>query len=371
MAEHESEATKKIQNSGFPCSRFHSAEISGGRTVLRRPLLIISAAIILLGLAASAIWLQRELETPYFNAQSGEIYIEIPRGTKLKEITERLNENGILRSRLPFILYIRFANLGRQIQAGEYRFHKPATPEQVAKRLIRGDVYYRSVTIPEGLTASETISLLVKNGLGKPADFKKALLKTSWIADIYPNAKSLEGFLFPETYRFTRKDDSEKIIKTMVNQFRSKLTRILQQTPQRSGLSIAKTVIMASMIEKEVKKPEEGPLVASVFINRMKRGIPLACDATIVYALKTAGIYNGNIRKTDLAIESPYNSYIHPDLPPGPISNPGTVSLRAAFNPANTDYLYYVSRNDGTHQFSKDYRSHMNAVAKYQKSRHR
>lgn len=333
-------------------------------------MLIISAAVILLGLAAAAKWLQRELETPYFNA-SGETYIDIPRGAKPREVMDLLVKNGILHNRIPFIIYLRTANLGRQIQAGEYRFNKPATPEQVARRLIRGDVYFRSVTIPEGLTAYEIIELLAKNGLGKPSDFRKALLKTKWIVDICPEARTLEGYLFPETYRFGRKDDPEKIVRAMVNQFRSKLTGILKQTPQSSGLSVSKAIILASMIEKEVKKPEETPLVASVYINRLKRKMPLACDSTIVYALKTAGVYKGNIRKADLAMESPYNSYIHLGLPPGPIANPGAASLRAALNPANTDYLYYVSRNDGTHQFSRNYQSHLDAVARYQKSRHR
>jgi UPF0755 protein len=338
---------------------------------LRRPLLIIFAAVILLGLAAAAKWLQRELEMPYFNAPSGETYVDIPRGAKPREVTDLLVKNGILHSSLPFIIYLRAANLGRQIQAGEYRFNKPATPEQVAGRLIRGDVYFLSVTVPEGLTACETIDLLARNGLGKPVDFRKALLKTNWIVDLYPEAQTLEGYLFPETYRFGRKDDPEKIIRTMVDQFRSRLGRILEQTPQSSGLSVSKAIILASMIEKEVKKPEERPIVASVYINRLKRGMPLACDSTIVYALKTAGVYNGNIRKADLVMESPYNSYIHPDLPPGPISNPGAASLQAALNPANTDYLYYVSRNDGTHQFSNNYQSHVSAVDRYQKSRHR
>jgi UPF0755 protein len=335
---------------------------------LRRSILIISVAAFILGLAAIAKWFQSELETPYLDAPSGERYVEIPRGAKSREATDLLVKNGILHARIPFILYLRFAHLGRQIQAGEYRFDKPATPEQIAKRLIKGDVFSRSVTIPEGLTAGETVDLLIKNGFGNSAEFQKSLLKTNWIVDLNPNARTLEGYLFPETYRFGRKDDAEKVIKTMVYQFRSKLARILEQTPQNSGLSVPRVVILASLIEKEVKKPEERPLVASVYINRLKRGMPLACDSTIVYALKNAGVYNGNIHKRDLMMESPYNSYLHPDLPPGPIANPGAASLRAACNPANTDYLYYVSRNDGTHEFSKNYQSHLSAVARYQKS---
>jgi UPF0755 protein len=331
-------------------------------------MLIFLAAIVLLVLAVAGKWLLRELETPYYNAADYETYIDIPRGANSKQIADLLVSNGILHNRIPFIIYIRYYNLGRRIQSGEYKFDKPATPKQVAQRLIRGDVYFRSITVPEGLTAFETIDLLVRNGIGTADGLENALLKTIWIRDIDPKAKNLEGYLFPETYRFGRKDDSEKIIRTMVNQFRAKFARIQEHASKRLDLSVSEAVILASMIEKEVKIPEEGPIVASVFINRLKRGIPLACDATIIYALKIAGAYNGNLRKTDLALESPYNSYIHQSLPPGPISNPGAQSLRAALNPANTDYLYYVSRNDGTHQFSRDYQSHLHAVGRYQKS---
>jgi UPF0755 protein len=330
-----------------------------------RPLIAI-AAVILLTLAISWTWLQKEFETPYYNAAEPETYIDIARGSKTKEIADLLVKKGILHNRLPFILYLRFSNIGRQIQAGEYRFEKPATPEQIAKKLIRGDIYFHAVTVPEGLTAYETIDLLSKNGLGTPAGLQKALQQIDWIRDINPAAHNLEGYLFPDTYRFGRKDDSEKIIKAMLNQFRLKLGRILAQYPKNSGLSVSETVILASMIEKEVKKQEEGPIVASVYFNRIKRGMPLACDATIIYALKIAGVYNGNLRKSDLVSESPYNSYIHKNLPPGPISNPGANSLRAALNPAHTDYLYYVSRNDGTHQFSRDYQAHLEAVARFQ-----
>jgi UPF0755 protein len=335
---------------------------------LRRPLLIALCFIVLLVLGVAGKWLLTELETPYYNAPTNETYIKIPHGAKTSQITDLLVGNGILHSRLPFSIYVRYYDLGRQFQAGEYRFDKPATPRQIARRLIRGDVYFHSITIPEGLTALETIDLLAKHGLGTADEFEKAIERTSWIRDINPAARSLEGYLFPETYRFGREENSEKIIKTMVNQFRLKYARLREEAPKYSDLSLPETVILASMIEKEVKMPEEASLVASVLINRLNRGMPLACDATIIYALKISGVYNGNLRKADLSMESPYNSYIHKNLPPGPISNPGVGSLRAALNPANTDYLYYVSRNDGTHQFSRDYQSHLHAVNRYQKS---
>ncbi len=332
---------------------------------LRNLLLVFLAAMVVL-VIGSGIWLHSELETPYFG-QATEIFVDIPRGANTTEIANILEDSRVLRRRLPFVIYIRYARLGRHIQAGEYRFSKAATPEQVAQRLVRGDVYFHTITIPEGLTAHETIDLLARNGLGNSAEMEQALQNTDWIMDLDPRAKNLEGYLFPETYRFGRRADSETIIKTMVQQFHIRLAKILALYPLNPGWDIHRVVILASMIEKEVKQPEEGPLVASVLVNRLEKGIPLACDATIIYAMKSAGIYDGNLHKADMEMPSPYNSYLHVNLPPGPISNPGAISLRAALNPAKTDYLYYVSRNDGTHQFSRDLRSHLNAVNRFQK----
>jgi UPF0755 protein len=337
---------------------------------LRRlpPSLFIIAVLLVVVLGAIGIWLRSELEAPYYHNAAPETFVDIPRGASNSEIADLLVTSGVLRTRLPFLLYLRYADLGRRIQAGEYRFSVSSTPKQIAQRLAKGDIYFRALTVPEGLTAEEVIELAAKNSLGKRAEMEQALLKTEWIRDLDPHAQNLEGYLFPETYRFGRKADSETIIKTMVRQFRAKLNRTMETYPLRSGWSISQIVILASMIEKEVKKPEEGPLVASVLVNRLDRKIPLACDATIIYAMKLAGIYEGHLGKADLGMASPYNSYIHLNLPPGPICNPGVASLRAALNPARTEYLFYVSRNDGTHQFSKDFDSHLRAVDKFQKS---
>jgi UPF0755 protein len=322
--------------------------------------------VLLLALAA---WLRTDMTTPFYNARSEEAFVEIPRGANTAQIADLLVNSGILHHRISFILYARYANLGRHIQAGEYRFAEAANPMQVAKRLARGDVYFRSVTIPEGLTARETVELLAQNGVGELESMERLLLRTDWIHDLDPKARSLEGYLFPETYRFSRKADSETVIKTMVHQFRKRIARLMRTHPPPPGWSIARIVTLASMIEKEVKQPEEGRLVASVLMNRLRKGMPMDCDATIVYAMKLDGTYRGNLSKADLAMESPYNSYTHPNLPPGPISNPGDNSLIAALTPAHTDYLYYVSRNDGTHQFSKDFASHQSAVNRFQKFR--
>ncbi len=337
---------------------------------MRRALLVFIAAVLLLSLAslgAFGIWLNAELDSSYYGAQTPEVFVDLPRGAKTKEVANLLVDAKILHRWLPFMIYARFSGLGRHIQAGEYRFSKPATPKQIAQRLVRGDVYFLSITVPEGLTAQETLELFARNGLGKSDEMEQALLKTEWIREMDPDARNLEGYLFPETYRFSRKADSETIIKAMVHQFRVRIARILESNPLQADWNIPRIVILASMIEKEVKKLEEGPLVASVFVNRLERGIPLACDATIIYAMKLEGTFHGNLSKADLAMKSPYNSYHHLGLPPGPICNPGESSLRAALNPAESDYLYYVSRNDGTHQFSKDFQSHLNAVNKFQK----
>ena len=329
------------------------------------------ALTLILIIAASAAWLHLELTIPYYNAPSNEIFVEIPRGLDTERIAKLLVESGILRHRLPFIAYLRFTNNAGRIKAGEYRFSDLASPKQVARRLIRGDVYYRSFTIPEGLTARETIELLARNGFGVIEEMESLLLKTDWISDMNPDAENLEGYLFPETYHFGRKADSAQIINTLVEQFRKRYREIAAEFPLRAGWNTSRIVILASMIEKEVQKAEERPIVSSVFYNRLERKMPLACDATIIYALKLSGTYNGNIRKADLSMESPYNSYRNRGLPPGPIANPGADSLRAALNPAETEYLYYVSRNDGTHVFSKTYSEHQQAVDTYQRFRGR
>jgi UPF0755 protein len=334
-------------------------------------ILVPTALLMAIGIAAFGVWLHSELETPYYGARAPEEFIDIPKGATANEIADILTQSGILKRRIPFLIYLRYADMGRQIRAGEYKFHAPETPKGIARRLVRGDVYFRSITIPEGFTARETIELLAENGLGSIAEMERALLRTDWIQDLDSKAKNLEGYLFPETYHFGRKTDSETIVKTMVEQFRRQISKLLKESPPKAGWNISRIVILASIIEKEVMRSEERPLVASVLINRLKRGIPLACDATIIYAMKLAGTYKGNLSKADLQMKSPYNSYLHPDLPPGPIANPGADSLRAALNPADTDYLYYVSRNDGTHQFSKNWRDHTKAVNKYQRPKGR
>lgn len=313
-------------------------------------------------------WLRAELADPYY-AGTGETFVDIPRGAGPSAIARSLVSGGVLHHELPFTLYLRWTGLGRQLRAGEYRFTSPARPAEIVQRLVKGDVFYRTVTIPEGLTARETMSLIARHGLAPEEALTALLGRVDWISDLAPHARTLEGFLFPETYRFSRHARPDEIVKAMLAQFRAQTEHLWSPGNLAPGWTISEIVTLASLVEKEARSDEERSLVASVLTNRLRTKMPLGCDPTIIYALKEQGRFDGNLHKADLSMPSPYNSYTTRGLPPGPIANPGLPSLRAALSPAATDYYYYVSRNDGTHQFSKDYRSHLLAVSRFQKAR--
>lgn len=321
-------------------------------------------------LGAAFLWrLRAELHTPYLAAAAEGVFVDIPRGATSSDIAELLAARGVLRRKAPFLLYTRWSGAAQQLQAGEYRFAGAAAPVEIVSRLARGDIYFLSVTIPEGMTARETVGRVVRLGLGDANGMEDALRRIEWIRDLDPAAQTLEGYLFPDTYRFPRKTDSAQVVLAMVRQFHSRIGRLLREAPLPPGRTIRDIVILASIVEKETQDPAEMGLVASVIANRLKRRIPLACDPTVIYALKLAGVYDGNIRKPDLSIDSPYNTYTRVGLPPGPIANPGENALRAALAPPDTPYLYFVSRNDGTHYFSRDFRAHQEAVERYQKKK--
>jgi UPF0755 protein len=333
---------------------------------MRRRLLGIGVMLSAL-LGGCVLWLWHEFATPYYGGAPGETYIEIPRGAGTGAIAQSLKASGALHAKLPFILYVRWTGIGKRLQAGEYRFADAARPTEIVRRLVQGDVCYRTITIPEGLTARETVQLLARGGFGSAGELEALLGRVDWIADLDAQAGSLEGYLFPETYRFPRRAGSEDVLKAMVAECRSRVSRLLAASPLPPGWTLSRIVVLASLIEKEAQNADERRLVSSVLVNRLRKKIPLACDPTIIYALKQAGSYNGNLRKADLAIDSPYNSYLHQGLPPGPIANPGIDSFEAALAPATSDFLFYVSRNDGTHVFSRDLQSHLLAVARYQR----
>jgi UPF0755 protein len=323
----------------------------------------------LLAIAGSgAIWIRIELATPYLGP-AAEVFVDIPRGAGAGGIADALTGAGVLRHKLPFMIYVRWTGSGGYLRAGEYRFAEPARTAQIVRRLVQGDVYSRSLTIPEGLTARETAALMARNGFGMESELSALLVRTDWISDLDPKAASLEGYLFPETYRFSRHATPEEMLKTMIAQFRQRTSATLSEGHLPPGWNLPAIVTLASMIEKEARIEPERALVSSVLANRIRLKMPLDCDATIIYALKQAGVYDGNLRRQDMRLSSPYNTYLHTGLPPGPIANPSLASLQAALEPAQTDYLYYVSRNDGTHVFSKDLRAHLLAVDRFQRHR--
>jgi UPF0755 protein len=319
--------------------------------------------------AGSGWWLVSELNGPYYAGDPDGTFVHVERGAGSSAIARSLVSRGVLRRELPFSLYARITGGSRRMQAGEYRFQQPASPKEILNRIIKGDVYYVSITIPEGLTARETVAHIAKSGIGDQSGMLSALSRTDWVQDLSPDSRDLEGFLFPETYRFSRKVRSEDVVRTLVEQFRANFQQLRARHAPPEGWSVREIVTLASLVEKEAGNRDERPMVASVLLNRLEQRMPLACDPTIIYALKLAGRYDGNIRKSDLLLDSPYNTYTRQGLPPGPIANPGADSLRAALDPAKTDYLFFVSRNDGTHHFSRDYKAHSLAVNRYQKRR--
>jgi UPF0755 protein len=237
---------------------------------------------------------------------------------------------------------------------------------EVVDKIARGDAYGRRVTFPEGLTIVDMSKIYEAHQLGKAKDFVTAARDVSLIRDVDPAATDLEGYLFPETYTLPRGVPAARLIGLMVDRFRAVFTEDLRQRAQAEGLTIREAVTLASLVEKETARAEERPLVAAVYRNRMKIGMGMQADPTVVYALQKAGRYDGNIRREDLQMDSPYNTYRHPGLPPGPIASPGRASLEAAVAPADVKYIYFVSRNDGTHVFADTLVAHNRNVQKFQ-----
>jgi UPF0755 protein len=252
------------------------------------------------------------------------------------------------------------------LQAGEYRFAAPASPIDVARRLARGDVYTRGVTFPEGLTIRDMAPVFARSGLGTPDDFLRAASDGALAGSFDPDARTLEGYLFPSTYAMPRRAGAAGTVRAMLAEFDHVFDARLRQAAAARGMSIREAVTLASLIEKETAQADERPLVSAVYTNRLAARMLLQCDPTVIYALMQAGRWSGNIRKQDLQVDSPYNTYRYAGLPPGPIASPGRASLEAAVHPARVDYLYFVSRNDGTHAFASTLEEHNRNVERWQ-----
>jgi UPF0755 protein len=320
--------------------------------------------LLLVAVVAGGFLLYRAL-APY-QGFTGETFVEIPRGSTGDAIAQMLTDAGVVRSRYDFLL-ARLAERGRVLQAGEYRFNHAASPIEVFDRIARGDIYAIDFVVPEGKNLFDIAALAEQAGLFPAAEFLKVARDPSIIRDLDPKAPTLEGYLFPNTYKVGRKWTPDRLCRAMTGKFREVWHAL------KTDADVHKTVTLASLVEKESKLPEERPQVAAVYANRLRIGMKLDCDPTTIYAAMLAGKYNGVIHRSDLDRDDPYNTYRSVGLPPGPIANPGRASLEAALRPADSDALYFVLRPDGSggHQFSSTIAAHEAATARYRKSQHR
>jgi UPF0755 protein len=322
--------------------------------------------VLVLVAGAGAAFFYMRVNQPYRGYEGMEQFVEIPTGAGSVAIGDRLIQGGVIRDRTTYRTAVWMTGKGRQLKAGEYRFDRAMTPFEVIDKIARGDVFVITLTFPEGLTIAEMAKIFESHGVGPASAFIAAAKDGSLVQAIDPAAPDLEGYLFPETYALSRHADAAKLIRLMVGRFDHVFTPELRQAAQARGLTVRQAVTLASIVEKETAKAEERPLVAAVYTTRLRIGMPLQCDPTVIYALVKRGHYNGNIHKDDLAVDSPYNTYRYPGLPPGPIASPGRAALEAAVHPADADYLYFVSRNDGSHEFARSLDEHNRNVHKYQ-----
>ncbi|HLI85023.1 MAG TPA: endolytic transglycosylase MltG [Bryobacteraceae bacterium] len=325
-----------------------------------KPLRIVAVLVVILLLAA--FYIGHRLLSPY-RGFSGTVFVEIPHGTSAAGIGRMLAGKGVVRSGWDFLI-ARVLERGRTLQAGEYRFENAASPREVYERIARGDVFYYELTIPEGFNMFDIGAAAGHLGLFPPAEFIAAARDPSLIRDLDPRAPSLEGYLFPNTYRLKRKTTPEQLCRMMTAKFRQVWKGLGAQTGAHDA------VTLASLVEKEGKLDSERPLIAAVFENRLRIGMKLDCDSTTIYAAMLDHRYRGTIYRSDLESDNSYNTYRHAGLPPGPIANPGLTSLRAVLEPAHSEALYFVLRPDGSgeHEFSTTIADHRAATVRYRRS---
>jgi UPF0755 protein len=320
--------------------------------------------------AVGAAWLgwreYAKVDAPYKGFAGDEQFVEIPSGVGTRAIGKLLVDAGVVCDLRTWRLAVWRSGRASALKAGEYRFAGAMAPAAVVAKIARGEVFLRTITFPEGLTIRQMSAVFEEAGFGPARDFIAAAGETAFASGFDPAATTLEGYLFPDTYALPRRASARDLVKRMVARFESVMTPGLRQEAADGGLSVREAVTLASLVEKETALPAERPLVAAVYRNRLQQRMGLQCDPTVIYALALRGQYNGNLTRADLAIDSPYNTYRYRGLPPGPIAAPGRLSIEAAVRPAAVGYLYFVSRNDGTHAFSSTLAEHNRNVQKYQ-----
>jgi UPF0755 protein len=332
---------------------------------MKRFLLTVTLLVVIAA-AGGGVWLYRSVQTPFKGYADAETFVEIAPGSSTPTMGRLLAEAGVVQHPQIFRIAVWMRGAGRRLQAGEYRFDRAMTPAEVVDKIVRGDVFLKPVTFREGLTIRQMAAVFEEQGLGTKDAFIAAARKGSAIQGIDPEARDLEGYLFPDTYTLPRHVTAEQLVARMVARFEKALTPEVRQQAAARGLTVRQLVTLASLVEKETAKPAERPLVAAVYANRLKVGMGLQCDPTVIYALERAGRFDGNLTRADLQFDSPYNTYRYSGLPPGPIAAPGQASLEAAAQPADVPYLYFVSRNDGSHEFAATLDEHNRNVQRWQ-----
>lgn len=328
---------------------------------MRRVLVVLAAAALLY-----ALW-YREVHLPVRRVDAPPQPLMVEPGTSIGSIGRQLHAMGLVRHPEVFRTLVLLRRTGTRLKAGEYSLEGPLSLSEIVDLLVQGQANRRDVTIPEGKSLEDIALILSTRGL-ETTTFLEAARNVALIQDLDPEAADLEGYLFPDTYDMPqRADAAATLVARMVARFREVMVPELARLPE--GFTLRQVVTLASIVELETARGEERPRIAAVFLNRLKRGMPLQTDPTVIYALRKAGGYDGNIRKKDLSIDSKYNTYRYSGLPPGPIASAGREALLAVLDPAPVRDLYFVSRNDGTHHFSETLAEHERAVDRYQRRR--
>ncbi len=339
-----------------------------------KKIFITLTALVVIAAAAAGIYVyiqyedyQKWLNSPIKPNAEESINFVIPHGAGPTKVFDILRNSGIITNERYYKLYVKLEKFGGKIKAGEYEIKLSDTPKQVFERIAKGQIATAKITIPEGWTVKQIARRLLELGIldaQQAKMFEQYCLSKQAAEDFGIDAPSLEGYLFPDTYVFAKHTSYKKVARAMVNKFKSIWTKKFDERAKQLGFTQNQIVTLASIVEKETGSAKERPIIASVYHNRLKIGMKLQADPTVIYGVKD---YHGNITKKHLTTDHPYNTYTRKGLPPGPIASPGLEAIKATLYPAKTDYLYFVSKNDGTHKFSKTYAEHSKAVDKYQR----
>jgi UPF0755 protein len=332
-------------------------------------LAILLLIVLIAGVAAA--WMWYGITKPYQDFAKEGVFVEVPHGASRRHVAYLLKTNGVVRSALAFEIYAR-RHPKRTLQAGEYFFDRAMTGREVFWKLANGQVYQQPFTVREGETMFDIARELEAGKFMRAGDFLFAAGDPAPVRDFAPGAQTLEGFLFPATYELPRHPAASELTAEMVRKFKEEWKRVASPaaggtTDEGDHRAVNRVVTLASLVERETPKPEERPLVAGAFENRLRKGMRLQCDPTVIYGMERLGKYNGTLTGKDLKLDSPYNTYEHGGLPPGPIGNPGEASLRAAIQPTQTNYLYFVANTQGGHFFSATLAEHNKNVVKYRR----